>query len=55
MKDPRGRKPDVERVLRMRRFRDRGWTWERVGKRFGITRQAASQAVKRLEKAVSIG
>jgi transcriptional regulator len=46
-KDPRGRKPNIERVTAMKELRDRGWTWERIGRRFKVTRAAASQAVKR--------
>lgn len=47
MRDPRGRRPNLKRVEGMKKFRDRGWTWERIGRWFGVTRQAASQAVKR--------
>jgi hypothetical protein len=46
-KDPRGRKPDVVRAAKMKALRDLGWTWERIGRRFKITRMGASQAVKR--------
>jgi len=42
-----GRKTNWPRVNAMKTLRDRGWTWERIGARFGVTRMAASQAVKR--------
>lgn len=52
-KDTRGRKSDldrVERVRAMRKLKAAGWTWARIGKRYGMSRQAASQAVKRADR-----
>lgn len=49
-RDPRGRRPVPdrdERVRAMEALRRAGWTWARVGARYGISRQAASQYVKR--------
>jgi predicted transcriptional regulator len=45
---PRGR-PTVpeDRIRTMRDLRSRGMTWEQIGRLYGVTRQAASQAVKR--------
>jgi len=37
----------ARRVSTMERLRADGWTWERIGRRYSITRQAASQYVKR--------
>ena len=49
-KDPRGRKANTKRLAAMARLRERGWTWRRIGEKFHVTRQAASQAVKRSSK-----
>ena len=43
----RGRRPNLKRIAAMKELRDRGWTWERIGRKFGVTRAAVSQAVKR--------
>ena len=54
-KDPRGRKPDPDRdqrVAAMERLREAGWKWREIGERYGLTRQGASQAVKRARKKV---
>lgn len=42
-----GRKRDMNRVREMERLRKEGWTWEKIGKLYKISRQGASQAVKR--------
>ena len=47
-KDPRGRKRNFKRIAEMVRLRKAGWTWQEIGVKFKITRQAASQAVKRV-------
>lgn len=47
------REPDPalgKRVREMEKLRVRGWTWALIGSQFGMSRQAASQSVKKYRK-----